>query len=108
MPLMKPFMWAGVAMAAAGLMLLLAQYLFKANTHKATKFMNILVFIAALFFIFAQVAGYLLNMTPAINFGDSSNFEFILVSFWEIGLGFLLVSVLLKFAGTSRRTPIQA
>jgi len=104
MPLMKPFMWAGVTIAAIALLLLMMQLVFKTNTFKATKFMNMLVLIAAVFFIFAQIAGYFLNMTPAINMGDSSNFEFILISFWKIGVGFLAVSLLLKFAGSTKRS----
>jgi hypothetical protein len=103
MPYMKPFMWTGVGIAVAGLLLLLAQYIFKTNTRRATKWTTVLVFVASVFFILAQVAGYLLNMTPAINFGDSANFEFVLVSFWQIGVGFLLVSIVLKFAGSAKR-----
>lgn len=106
MPLMKPFMWTGVGIALIGVMLLLAQIIFKSNTRKAMKWTTALVFAASIFFIGAQIAGYLLNMTPAINFGDSSKFEFILVGFWQIGVGFLLVSMVLKFAGLSKqRTP---
>jgi len=102
MPLMKPFMWVGVGISALGILLILAQYLFKSDMRKAKKWTTALIFVAALFFILAQIAGYLLNMTPAINFGDSSQFEFILVSFWKIGLGFLIVTVLLKFTGKTR------
>jgi len=102
MPLMKPFMWAGVGISVFGILLLLIKYLFKSDMRSARKWTSALVFVAALFFILAQVAGYLLNMTPAINFGDSSQFEFILVSFWQIGVGFLVISLLLKLAGSAR------
>ena len=108
MPLMKPFMWTGVGIASLGLLLLLTQFVFKTNTSKAARLSAIAVFAASVFFIFAQIAGDLLNMTPAINFGDSSKFEFILVSFWQIGLGFLVVSILLKFAGSKKQTQLQS
>lgn len=102
MPLMKPFMWVGVGISGVGILLILMKYLFKSDMRSARKWTTALVFVAAIFFISAQIAGYLLNMTPAINFGDSSQFEFILVSFWKIGVGFLVISLLLKFVGNAR------
>ena len=51
----------------------------------------------AVFFIAAQIAGYFLNMPPTVNFGDSSKFEFILVSFWQIGTALLIASLIIKY-----------
>lgn len=36
-------------------------------------------------------------MPPTINFGDSSKFEFILVSFWQIGVALLIASLVIKY-----------
>ena len=36
-------------------------------------------------------------MPPTVNFGDSSKFEFILVSFWQIGIALLIASLIIKY-----------
>ena len=103
MPFMQPFMWAGVVIAIIGFMLILLSILLRSNVSKVITWSGRIVFGVAVFFIAAQVAGYFLNMPPTINFGDSSKFEFILVSFWQIGLGLLVAALVIKFAGSSKK-----
>ncbi len=103
MPYMKPFMWIGVAAAALGFTLIIAKIALKSNTSKGILWSGRIVFAASIFFIAAQIAGHFLSMPPAINFGDSTKFEFILVSFWQIGLAFLVAAIAFKFTSTSKQ-----
>jgi len=103
MPLMKPFMWAGIIAAAIGIALIVANMLLKNNSNKIIIWSNRVVFGISIFFIAAQIAGYFLSMPPTINFGDSSKFEFILVSFWQIGVAFLVAGIVIKFANSFRK-----
>jgi len=96
MPLMKPFMWFSAVIAILGLIFIIANMVFKFENKKLLTWPLRMVLAAAGFFMAAQVAGYFLNMPPTINFGDSTKFEFILVSFWQVGLAFLLVGITLK------------
>ena len=102
MPFMKPFLWFGVVVAAIGLLFVLAQALLKSDNQAIIVWTARIVFTVAIFFLSAQLAGHLLSMPPTINFGDSSKFEFILVSFWQIGLAFLISGLVIKFAGKVR------
>lgn len=104
MPLMKPFMWVGVVFAIIGIAFVVANFVLKSDVHKVVVWSGRLVFAVSIFFILAQLAGYFLNMPPTINFGDSSKFEFILVSFWQIGVAFLIAGFIIKFAGGVKRT----
>jgi len=103
MPLMKPFMWFGAAIAILGVVFIIANIVFKTESKKAITWSSRIVLIAAGFFLLAQAAGHFLNMPPTINFGDSSKFEFILVSFWQVGVGFLIAGIILKFTGGSNK-----
>ena len=103
MPYMKPFMWIGVVVAALGLIFILASLVLKSDLHKATSWSVRIVFAVSVFFIAAQIAGYFLSMPPTVNFGDSSKFEFILVSFWQIGLAFLVTGFVIKLANGSSK-----
>ena len=103
MPFMKPFMWTGVGIAVLGILLLLARLLFKSNTSRSVGLVSVMVFVVAVFFVLAQGAGYFLSMPPTVNFGDYSKFEFILVSFWQIGLAFFVIAILLKLLGGGSR-----
>ncbi len=106
MPLMKPFMWLGVVVAAIGIILVITNFALKSNMHKAIAISAKIVLGVSVFFIAAHVMGYFLSMPPTINFGDSSKFEFILVSFWQIGAIFLVIGFIIKFlSGSKKRSP---
>ncbi len=96
MPYMKPFMYFGAIIAIAGFVFIIASIAFKMNNKKAITWTSRIVLMAAFFFMAAQAAGYFLSMPPTVNFGDSSKFEFILVSFWQIGLAFLVTGIVIK------------
>ncbi|VAW64804.1 hypothetical protein MNBD_GAMMA10-1816 [hydrothermal vent metagenome] len=104
MPYMKPFMWFAAVVAALGLVFIIVKIAFKKEIPKTLAWTRLIVFISAGFFFGAQLAGYFLNMPPTVNFGDSSKFEFILVSFWQIGAAFLFAGLVLKFLGGSEQT----
>jgi len=97
MPYMKPFMYFGIAFVVIGTVLVIANIAFKSTAKKGLVWSMRFVFITAGFFLMAQAAGIFLSMPPTINFGDSSKFEFILVSFWQVGLAFLIAALVLKF-----------
>ena len=103
MPFMKPFMWAGVLVAIIAMLLIVLSRLLGSDMQKAITWSGRIVLTVAIFFISAQLAGYFLSMPPTINFGDSSKFEFILVSFWQIGVGFAIAAGIIKFAGSLKQ-----
>lgn len=104
MPFMKPFMWIGVVVAVIGIAFVIASFVLKNDLQKIIVWSGRAVFTVSVFFIAAQIAGYFLNMPPTVNFGDSSKFEFILVSFWQIGVAFLVAGLVIKFAGASKKS----
>ena len=103
MPYMKPFMYIGIAFVVLGLILVLTKMAAKAPDNKALRWSLRFIFITAGFFLIAQAMGIFLSMPPTINFGDSSKFEFILVSFWQIGLAFLIAALILKVLGRTKK-----
>jgi len=107
MPYMKPFMYIGIAFAVLGLILVLTKMAAKTSENTALRWSLRIVYITAGFFLLAQVMGYIPNMPPTINFGDSSKFEFILVSFWQVGLAFLFAAIALKLMGKVGQTSIS-
>ncbi len=102
MPLMKPFMWFAAAVAVIGIVLTITNLAFKTEIRKAVLWSGRLVLIAAIFFLAAQGAGSILNMPPTINFGDAAKFQFILVSFWQIGLVLLIAGLCIRYLGMFR------
>lgn len=104
MPIMKPFMWFGVAVTIIGFLFVIAKFVLKSDNSKIIVWSGRFVFLVSVFFLLAQLAGQFLNMPPTINFGDSSKFEFILVSFWQIGVAFLVSGLIIKFIGASNRS----
>ncbi|MFW2373785.1 MAG: hypothetical protein ACN4GM_11740 [Gammaproteobacteria bacterium] len=103
MPLMKPFMWLGILVAILGFMMVGAKLAFNKHNANAIVWSERVVFFIAIFFLAAQIAGHFLSMPPTINFGDISKFEFILVSFWQIGVAFLVSALIIKFVGSSNK-----
>jgi len=102
MPLMKPFMWCAATVALVGITLTIANLAFRTEIRKGVVWSGRLVLVAAIFFLAAQGAGSILNMPPTINFGDAAKFQFILVSFWQIGLALLIAGLSIRYLGTLR------
>ena len=97
MPYMKPVMCIGIIFAVIGLVFIISTFVFKKDMEKSILWSGRIALYTAVFFIAAQIAGYFLNMPPTVNFGDSSKFEFILVSFWQIGTALLIASLIIKY-----------
>ncbi|MCW8901300.1 MAG: hypothetical protein OQK75_06290 [Gammaproteobacteria bacterium] len=108
MPFMKPVMWVGIVVATIGLLFVIANIVLKMDTQKTILWSVRIALTTAVFFLVAQVAGYFLNMPPTVNFGDSTKFEFILVSFWQIGASLLAATLIIKYLASinvSHNTP---
>lgn len=103
MPYMKPLMWSGLAFSIIGLTLVAMGWLLKKELQTIINWTGRFVLAVAVFFISAQIAGYFLSMPPTINFGDASKFEFNLVSFWQIGIAFLVVALLIRYTAGLKR-----
>lgn len=104
MPFMKPVMWVGVVVATIGLVFVFANIVFKMDIQKSIVWLGRIALSTAVFFLAAHVAGYFLNMPPTVNFGDSTKFEFILVSFWQIGVALLIASLIIKYLTTLKNS----
>ena len=104
MPAMKPMVYAGGAAAVVGFVLLIAHMLFRSDTGGYILLAGRILLGLAIFFFACQVAGMMLGMPPAINFGDFSKMEFILVPFWQIAAAFFAASLFLGFIGGRTRT----
>ncbi len=98
MPYMKPLMWTGAGFAILAIALIAINFLLKKESNKIIRWSGHIVLVVSVFFILAQIAGYFLSMPPTINFGDASKFEFVLVSFWQIGVALLVAALLIKFS----------
>jgi len=87
MPAMVPMVWIGGAMVVLSIIL---YALAGRMGYKLPLWLSRGAMAFGLFFIIAQFMGLILGATPSINFGDPREFEFILVSFWQIGLALLI------------------
>lgn len=97
MPYMKPLMWTGAVIATIAMLMIIINLIMKKQSQKMLTWSGRFVLAVAFFFLSSQVAGYFLSMSPTINFGDASKYEFKLVSFWQIGLGFLIAAIIITF-----------
>jgi len=96
MPFMMPLVWlGGIAVAVSILLIALKQIRF-------ARWASILTLALGLFFLASQGMGILLGAKPSINFGDPSQFEFILVPFWQIGLALLIPGGILWYLSGNR------
>jgi hypothetical protein len=84
MPAMMPLVWIAAAVTAASIVVLVMR------RYGAALWGGGLTMAFGIFFLACQILGALLGAQPSINFGDPSEFEFILVPFWQIGLAFLI------------------
>ena len=87
MPAMVPMVWIGGIMTVLALVL----YVLASRTgYKLPLWLSRGAMAFGIFFLVAQLMGFMLGANPSINFGDPRQFEFILVSFWQIGLVLLI------------------
>lgn len=99
MPFMMPIVWLGYAAVAIGALLVVGGLVVPglAQSHGWALLAGRVAAGVGLFFIACQLAGMVLGATPAINFGDSTKFEFKLVPFWQIGAAFLVAGILIGY-----------
>lgn len=105
MPFMMPIVWIGYASVAIGALLLIGGLLAPrlTRTRPSARLAGGTAAGVGLFFVACQIAGAVLGAQPAINFGDSSRFEFNLVPFWQIGGAFIVGGLLIAYiAGRGR------
>ena len=98
MPFMKPMMWTAIIAASLGALFAVARLAFKAKACRMVSWSSRVVLVIAIFFLASQGMGYLLSMPPTFNLGDSSNFEFILVSFWKVGAALLAAGLIIHYS----------
>lgn len=104
MPAMMPLVYAGAALLAIGVIATIAEVL-AGRGQRIARLSGWLLVGLGVFFLASQVAGMSLGATPAINFADSTKFEFDLKPFWQIGLGMSVPGLLIALIGgrTARR-----
>jgi len=105
MPVMKPLFWAAVITFFAGLAGALAG---GEGWRRLTGTVGAILFAIGAFFLAAQGMGAWMGAAPSINLGDARQMQFILVPFWQLGLGCLAGGWLLRFlAHLKRRGPVR-
>lgn len=99
MPFMMPIVWLGYASVAVGALLIVGGMVMPglAQSRGLALLAGRVAAGVGLFFIACQIAGILLGATPAINFGDSTKFEFNLVPFWQVGAAFLVAGIIIGY-----------
>ncbi len=96
MPYMMPLVWLGAALIAVGVLAAFVSLVSgNAGVRRFASLAGTLLVVLGAFFLVCQVAGMMLGATPAINFGDSTKYEFNLKPFWTIGLAFLIPGILI-------------
>ncbi|KAB2939583.1 MAG: hypothetical protein K8F92_01560 [Hyphomicrobium sp.] len=55
--------------------------------------------VAGILLVTANVALHFMGLGASYNLGDPSKFQFILISFWQIGVGLVSIGVLSMLAG---------
>ncbi len=65
---------------------------------KALRWLGGLLAVFGILFLLGDGVAQLMDMGANINLGDASKFEFILVRFWQVGLGLLIPGSILWFA----------
>jgi hypothetical protein len=111
MPYMIYIVWAGEAAIVAGALAFLWARFADGNNPTARSLVLLSGRIAAgagVFFLACQAMGMMLGAHPAINFGDATKFEFIMVAFWQIGAVGLVAGIVLGYLWGRVRGPIFA
>ena len=95
MPYMVPLIIAGIAIAVIGLLMSLSKVIFNKGIQSIVTWSMGIVLGISVFFIAAQLMGMVLGFSPSINLGDAAKFEFNLVPFWLISIGFFVAAIVL-------------
>jgi hypothetical protein len=97
MPYMMVAVWLGGVLVAGGLLLLIISLVVgrRGVLQRGVTWAGTLTLLLATFFILSQFAGMWLGATPSINLGDSRQYQFVLVPFWQVGLALLVPGIIL-------------
>jgi hypothetical protein len=107
MPFMKFPVWIGAGLLAIGIILMLVKIVLimmdlKQGNAPGIGIVSTLLIALGVFYIGCQLLGIYLGMTPMINFGDPTKFEFNTVAFWKIGAVFLVPGIIFRFFRNSK------
>ena len=97
MPYMMPLIWIGAGLVVAGFALLILGLVVGrgAVLHRGVAWAGALSLLLGAFFLLSQFAGMWLGARPFINLGDSRQYQFVLVPFWQVGLALLVSGAIL-------------
>ena len=107
MPYMKWPLWIGAGLVVIGIALIISQLVLK-RTGPLKTVSWVLICIGAFYFA-CHAMGLWLGMTPKINFADATEFEFVLVPFWQLGAALLSAGVIFRvLSGFTPKTDMTA
>ena len=92
MPYMMWLVYAGAALVAIAILAMLVQFVTGTGAGLASLAARLLVLLG-IFFLACQLAGMLLGAPPSINFANSTQGDFDLKPFWQVGLAFLIPGI---------------
>jgi hypothetical protein len=97
MPFMMPLVWLGAGLVIAGFAFLVLGLVIGRGgvLHRGVAWASALSLLLGAFFLLSQFIGMWLGATPAINLGDSRQYQFILVPFWQVGLALLVLGAII-------------
>jgi hypothetical protein len=97
MPYMMPLVWLGGGLVVAGFALLIISLVVgrRGLLHRGVGWAGAVSLLLGAFFLLSQFAGMWLGATPFINLGDSRQYQFVLVPFWQVGLALLVSGTIL-------------
>ena len=101
MPYMMPLVWLGAGLVVAGFVFLVLGLVIGRGgvLHRGVAWAGALSLLLGAFFLLSQFIGMWLGATPAINLGDSRQYQFILVPFWQVGLALLVSGAIIRRLG---------
>jgi heme/copper-type cytochrome/quinol oxidase subunit 3 len=103
MPYMSWLVWLGVLLLAAALIATAATALFGKGASLARR-ASALALCVGIIFVACQVVGWLLGMSPQINFEQFTGKAFDLRPFWQIGVGFVVPALVMMAIARRRQT----
>jgi len=100
MPYMMPLVYIGSALLVLGLIAAFIAF-FPRSSGGLARLSAFGLIVLGIFFLASQGAGMMLGANPSVNFGDPTNYEFILYPFWMIGGAMLAVGILIKLINSA-------
>jgi len=105
MPYMSWLVWLGVVLLVTALAATAAAILLGTGANLARRASSALMFVGIVF-VACQAVGWLLGMSPQINFERFSGRAFDLKPFWQIGVGFAVPALVLMAIARRRQIDV--